>query len=103
MANGYKLMEDEPLDDEDQLSLVERVFPNLDKVSEGEYIALYEFLLNPDISNDPEMIASVLREFSGWAQSRLNEREYPPPTYRHTPLSTACNCRDGEAQPYRLV
>ena len=61
------------------LSLVERVFPHPDQVSEGEYIALYEFLLNPDISNDPEMIAGVLREFSGWA-------EYPLQRMRETGL-----------------
>ena len=71
MANGYKLMGDEPLDDEGQLSLVERVFPHPDQVSEGEYITLYEFLLNPDIRNDPEMIVGVLREFSGWAEYLL--------------------------------
>lgn len=75
MANGYKLMGDEPLDDEDQLSIVERVFPNPDTVCEGEYITIYEFLLSPDISNDPEMIASVLREFSGWAQFLLQRMQ----------------------------
>lgn len=62
-------------DKDSQLSLVERVFPNPDKVSEGEYIALYEFLLNPDISNDPKMIAGVLREFSGWAQYLLQRMQ----------------------------
>lgn len=75
MANGYKLMGDEPLDDEGQLSLVERVFPNPDTVCEGEYITIYEFLLSPDISNDPEMIASVLKEFSGWAQYMLRRMQ----------------------------
>ena len=46
-------------------------YSNPDTICEGEYIAIYEFLLSPDISNDPEMIAGVLREFSGWAQYLL--------------------------------
>ena len=75
MANGYKLKGVEPLDDEDQPSLVERVFPNPDTVNQGEYLAIYEFLQNPDISNDPEMIAAVLREFSGWAEYMLRRMQ----------------------------
>jgi len=68
-------MDDEPPDDRGQLSLVERIFPNPDKTSEGEYIAMYEFLQNPDISNDPGMIAGVLREFSGWAGYMLQRMQ----------------------------
>ena len=75
MANGYKVTGDESLDDEDQPSLVERVFPNPDTVSEGEYLTIYEFLQNPDISNDLEMIAAVLRDFSGWAQYMLRQMQ----------------------------
>jgi hypothetical protein len=74
MVNGHKLM-DEPPDSADQLSLVERVFPNPDTVSQGEYITIYELLLSPDISNDPEMIAGVLREFSGWAAYMLRRMQ----------------------------
>ena len=58
-------------DEHSQLSLVERVFPNPDTVSQGEYFAIYEFLQNPDICNDPEMIAAILIEFSGWAEYML--------------------------------
>jgi len=75
MANGHELMRDEQLDDEDQSSLVEKIFPNPDTVSQGEYITMYEFLLSPDISNDPEMIAGVLREFSGWAEHMLRRMQ----------------------------
>ncbi len=71
MANGHKLMDNEPPDEADQPSLVERVFPHPDTVSEGEYITMYEFLLSPDIRDDPIAIAGVLREFSGWAQHML--------------------------------
>jgi hypothetical protein len=54
--------------DEEELSLVERIFPDPDTVCEGEYIAIHEFLLNPDICDDPELIAGVLQEFSAWAE-----------------------------------
>ena len=64
MANGYKLKGVEPLDDEDQPSLVERVFPNPDTVNQGEYLTIYEFLQNPDITGllhnehfEPELYA----------------------------------------------
>jgi hypothetical protein len=62
-------------DDGSHLSLVERIFPNPDTVSQGEYFAMYEFLQNPDIDNDPEMIAGVLREFSGWAKYMLRRMQ----------------------------
>jgi len=71
MADGYRLMSDEQPDSEVQSSLVERIFPNPDNVSEGEYLTIYEFLQSPDIDNDPEMIAGALKEFSGWAQHML--------------------------------
>ena len=58
--------------EEDQ-SLVERIFPDPENIPEGEYIAIYEFLLNPDIRNDPELIVGVLQEFSGWAEYMLKE------------------------------
>lgn len=66
-------MEDMPRDDEEHLSIVESIFPNPDTVCEGEYITMYEFLLNPDIRDDPEAIAGVLGEFSGWAQHMLQK------------------------------
>ncbi|MCK4315912.1 MAG: hypothetical protein KAX24_09090 [Anaerolineae bacterium] len=61
------------LGEEDQNSLVESVFDNPDAVSQGEYTAIYEFLLNPDICDDPDAIAGVLQEFSGWAQHMLEK------------------------------
>ncbi len=54
-------------------SLVEKIFDHPDRVCEGEYITIYEFLLNPDICDDPEMIAGVLTEFSGWALYMLEK------------------------------
>jgi hypothetical protein len=71
MAHG-----DHPADtlpEGDQPSLVERLFPAPKTVSEGEYIAIYEFLLNPDICNDPVAIAGCLGEFAGWAQYMLTQ------------------------------
>ena len=56
---------------EDHLSLVEGVLDNPDTVSQGEYTTVYEFLLNPDIRDDPDAIAGVLRAFSGWSQHML--------------------------------
>ena len=58
---------------EEEQSLVEKIFPDPTDVSEGEYTAIYEFLLSPDICNDPEAIAGVLEEFSGWAEHMLKE------------------------------
>ena len=75
MANGHKLIDDKPPDDADQLSLVEKIFSHPDTVSQGEYLAIYEFLQGLDIDNDPEMIAAVLREFSGWAQYMLRQMQ----------------------------
>jgi hypothetical protein len=56
---------------EDQPSLVEKIFDNPDNVCTGEYITIYEFLLDPSIRDNPEMIAGVLEEFSGWAEYML--------------------------------
>jgi hypothetical protein len=61
----------ETLLEENQQSLAERLFPDPDAVSQGEYITVYEFLLNPDICNDPVAIAGCLEEFAGWAQYML--------------------------------
>jgi hypothetical protein len=61
--------------EEDRPSFIERVFPHPDTVCEGEYITIYEFLLNPDIRDDPQLIAGVLKEFSGWALSMLKEMQ----------------------------
>ena len=58
-------------EEEDRLSLVERVFGDPGTVGQGEYTAIYEFLLAPDIRDDPDAIAGVLQEFSGWAQYML--------------------------------
>ncbi len=55
-------------DGEDYVSLVEKIFYHPEEVSQGEYTAIYEFLLDPEIRDDPEIIAGVLDEFSGWAQ-----------------------------------
>lgn len=55
------------MESDDNLTIVEKVFPDPDQVSEGEYWALYEFFTTSDIENDPEMILGCLEEFSGWA------------------------------------
>ncbi len=67
------MMMDDDAPDEEESSLVERIFLDPDTVSQGEYWAVYEFLLDPDIKDDPEMIAGVLKEFSGWAQYMLGQ------------------------------
>jgi hypothetical protein len=72
MADDDKLNDDFE-DDKEPLSLVERVFFDPDNVSQGEYWAIYEFLLDPDIKDDPEMVVNVLKEFSGWAQYMLGQ------------------------------
>jgi hypothetical protein len=71
MADELEMPQSDTDDDEGQLSLVERVFDQPDTVSQGEYWAIYEFLLDPDIRDDPAMIAGVLCEFSGWSQYML--------------------------------
>ena len=72
----YEIIVPDPLiEEEDQQSLVERIFPHPDTVCEGEYITIYEFLLSPDIRNDPELIAGALKEFSGWALYMLEEMQ----------------------------
>jgi hypothetical protein len=54
---------------EDQISksVVEKVFPDPDTVCQGEYWAMYEFFLSPDMENDPDLIMGCLEEFVGWA------------------------------------
>lgn len=54
-------------------SLVAKIFYHPDTVSQGEYITIYEFLLDPEIRNDPEMITNVLREFTHWSQYMLEQ------------------------------
>jgi hypothetical protein len=72
---AYKVTDTNLPLEEDHPSLVEKVFPHPDTVCEGEYITIYEFLLNPDIRDDPQLIAGVLKEFSGWALSMLEEMQ----------------------------
>ena len=55
------------------LSLVERLFPDPDNVSQGEYYAIHNLLLNMDECDDPQAIAGVLREFAGWATYMLGQ------------------------------
>jgi len=62
-------------EDDDLPSLVEKIFPDPETVSQGEYYALYEFLLAPDIRNDPNLMASVLEEFAGWAKYMLTRMQ----------------------------
>lgn len=71
MAKELEMPESDSSDSEEQDSLVERIFDDPDSVSEGEYWAIYEFLLNPVIRDDAEAIAGALQEFSGWAQYML--------------------------------
>jgi hypothetical protein len=59
--------------DEEQPSLVERLFDPPRDVSQGEYTSIYEFLMDPDVRNDPQMIAGILEEFSGWSQYMLGK------------------------------
>jgi hypothetical protein len=73
---NYRLVAPDPLVDEGTSpSLVESLFDDPDTVCEGEYTTIYEFLLDPDMRNDPEMIAGVLREFSGWALYMLKRMQ----------------------------
>lgn len=62
-----------PEDGDEDESLVAKIFPHPDTVCEGEYITIYEFLLDPEIRDDPQMIAGVLTEFAGWAQHMLEQ------------------------------
>ncbi len=82
------------LEQKDQISLVEKLFPDPDTVSEGEYITIYEFLRSPDICNDPAMISGCLEEFVGWAQYMLKEmskqgRSEQKRDISHAPSGTA--------------
>ncbi len=54
-------------------SLVERLFPHPDNVSQGEYHAIYDLLLNMDERDNPQALAGVLREFAGWAMYMLKQ------------------------------
>ncbi len=63
------------LSKQDRCSLVERIFDGPDVVCEGEYITLYDFLLDPNICNDPDRIAGVLREFAGWTRYMLQRMQ----------------------------
>ena len=56
-------------------SLVEKIFDDPDRICTGEYITIYEFLLRPSIRDDPDMIAGILNEFSGWAEYMLKRIE----------------------------
>ena len=63
-------------DDEEYSPLVERIFYSPKRVPEGEYITIYEFLLNdPEIRDDPQAIAGVLKEFAGWSQHMLEQMQ----------------------------
>lgn len=68
--------------EQDHRSLVERVFDDPDVICEGEYITIYDFLLDPGICNDPERIAGVLREFAGWATYMLQRMQRLDPVER---------------------
>ncbi len=70
MDNDLDLLDPDDAD-ESRPSLVEAIFDRPDNVSQGEYWAIYEFLLDPDIRNDPHRIAGVLREFAGWGRHML--------------------------------
>ncbi len=61
--------------EQDYYSLVERIFDDPDVICEGEYITLYNFLLDPNICNDPDLIAGVLGEFVGWATYMLQRMQ----------------------------
>jgi hypothetical protein len=60
---------------EEPHSLVEKIFDDPDRICESEYTAIYEFLLSPSICDDPDAIAGVLGEFSGWAEYMLKRIE----------------------------
>jgi hypothetical protein len=62
-----------PEDGDEDESFVAKIFPHPDNVCEGEYITIYEFLLDPEIRDDPQRIAGVLKEFAGWAQYMLEQ------------------------------
>lgn len=64
-----------PGSESDRRSLVESVFHDSEDVSQGEYTVIYEFLLNPDIRDDPDVIIGILEEFAGWANYMLEQMQ----------------------------
>ena len=60
-------------DEQNQKSLVETLFWDPEAVSEGEYWAIYEFLQDPNICDDPVAIAGSLQEFAEWTQFMLEQ------------------------------
>jgi hypothetical protein len=64
-----------PNSESDRRSLVESVFHDPENVGQGEYTVIYEFLLNPDIRDDPDAITGVLEEFAGWANYMLEQMQ----------------------------
>jgi hypothetical protein len=70
-----EITEENLSNEENHLSLVERAFDKPDIICQGEYTAMYEFLLNPDICDDPGAIVGALNEFSGWAQHMLAQMQ----------------------------
>ena len=73
-----------------QPSLVERLFDNPDNISQGEYTAIYDILLNEDVRNNPVLIIACLEEFSGWAQYMLEIVK----TFRAPePISSSCRLK----------
>jgi hypothetical protein len=76
------------LNEEHQPSLVERLFDDPRDISQGEYTAIYDILLNEGVRNNPVLIVACLEEFSGWAQYMLEIVK----TFR-APEPTNSSCR----------
>ena len=75
MIYNLKITDSNPDSESDYCSLVEKVFHDPRNVSQGEYTTIYEFLLNPDICDDPDVIIGVLEEFAGWADLMIEQMQ----------------------------
>jgi hypothetical protein len=73
MSPDFEPLARASFDASDQPSIVEQIFANPERISQGEYWTIYEFLLSPDIRDDVDAIAGVLREFAEWAQYMLEQ------------------------------
>ncbi|MFQ5858411.1 MAG: hypothetical protein ACE5LU_22650 [Anaerolineae bacterium] len=51
----------------------EDVFVDPDRVGQTEYLAIYEVV--EVFKDDPQMVASILQEFRGWATTMLTQMQ----------------------------
>lgn len=79
MIHNLKRAVSNPGSESEHCSLVEKVFCDPRSVSQGEYTTIYEFLLSPDICDDPDVIMGVLGEFAGWANYMIEQMQKAMP------------------------